>query len=162
MKRKVAENWIFDIMDALRSPILTHSQAWSDCIPKRILDIIPTARMAAILKKEELATFPEAVAFIMTRTMEAPMYREWVNIYTHVCCTVCEQYWKQDHWDELTDSRTLNQEEEELLERLRRWIYEKRRKVLRERMKAEKKAAKLESVEKENPVIEGEQLFLWK
>ncbi len=111
------------------------------------------------MKKEELATFPEAVAFIMTRTMEAPMYSEWVNIYTHVCCTVCEQYWKEDHWDEVTDRKTLTRDEEELLERLRRWIYEKRRKILKERIRAEKKAAK--SVEKKDPVIEGEQLFLW-
>ena len=129
---------VFNLMDALRSPVLTFSTSWADCLPKRLLDIIPMARLKALIQHEELATYPEVTAYIMTATLEFPMHGEWVNIYTHVSCHVCEMWWGENHWEQVTDRRELSSDEERDLRMLRQWIYEKRRKTLKERMKSEK------------------------
>jgi hypothetical protein len=130
---------IFNLMDALRSPVLTHTTSWADCIPKRLLDIITTSRMASLILHEELATYPEVTAFMMTRVMEAPMPSEWVEIYLHCSCQVCEQYWQKSHWEELQAKKVLGEyETKQFLLPLRRWIYERRRKALKEKLKKEK------------------------
>lgn len=130
---------VFDLLDALNSPIITFTTLWADCIPKRILDTIPIARMKALAVGDEMATLPEVSAYIMTRTFESPMSSEWVNIYTWVSCTVCEEYFKEDHWKEVTHSKNLSSYELCKLTQLRRWIYEKRRKALDVKIKNEKK-----------------------
>jgi hypothetical protein len=97
-KHKKEDNYIFDIMDALTAPVLTFSHHWSDTIPKRILDIVPLARMKAILQREQLATFAECVIYMYTRTLEAPMDSEWTDIYTHVSCKTLEEWFGENHW----------------------------------------------------------------
>ena len=132
------EEQVFNLMDALTSPMLTFTTSWADCIPKRILGLISLARLKALMQREEMATLPEVVAYLFTRTMEAPMSGEWVNIYTHVSCKVCEDYFNEDHWGSVTHSRTLNSDEQRYLKDLRVWIYDRRRKALKERIKSDK------------------------
>lgn len=145
---------VFDLMDALKSPILTFSQSWADTLPKRLLDIITMSRMVALMTHEEIATYPEAYAYFMTRTMEAPMQDEWVDIYLHVSCTVCEQYWKEDHWDELQAMRTLPEYHTSLLKGLRVRIYEQRRKILKSRLKGLKTKVQKEPEEKKVEIVQ--------
>lgn len=76
MKNKIAEDGIFDLMDALSSPVLTHASTWKDCIPDRLIKIVPMARMKSLLLQEKYASLAETCAFIMTRTYEAPMQSE--------------------------------------------------------------------------------------
>lgn len=138
---KDTDKFTFELMDALTSPILTYSQAWADYIPQRLLDLIKPARLVSQLLNEEMATMPEVVTYIMTATLEFPMHGEWVDIYTHCSCIVAEQYWKENHWDKVSAPRELSDYElTQFLNPLRKWIYERRRKILKERMKAEKKA----------------------
>ena len=140
LKSKIISDCIFDLMDALKSPILTYSQAWADTIPERLLKIIPIARIINLMTKEETATNPEVLAFIYTRTLEAPMSSEWVSIYSHLTCKVCEQYWKEDRWSATETLKELSEYDTNYyLKPLRRFIYEKRRKILKERMKQEAK-----------------------
>ena len=141
--KKAIDRAVFDLMDALRSPILTHAQIWADTIPERMLKIIPVARLANFIQDKQMASDPEVVVFICTRTFESPMSREWVDIYTHMCCKVLEQYFKEDQWDNVIAPRTLSDYEKGYyLNPLRKWIYQCRRKVLKERMKVETKALK--------------------
>jgi hypothetical protein len=137
-------DYAFDILDALNAPVITFSWSWADSIPQRVKQIIPQARMVALMKKEEMATYPEVVAYMITRTFEAPMHGEWVDIYMHVSCTVCEQYFNEDHWDELHAPRELQQYDMSLLNQLRRFIYEKRRKSLKEKLKTEKNEQRIQ------------------
>lgn len=141
------KKFTFDLMDALRSPIITFSTSWADCIPKRIKEIIPMARMLALHSKEEMATLPEVSAYIYTRSLESPMSSEWVNIYLWASCTVCETYFKEDRWQELSAQRQLSQYEESLMNNLRRWIYEKRRKAVKITLKEESAPEEIKSVE---------------
>jgi hypothetical protein len=151
----------FDLIDALQSPVLTHDISWADCIPKRILDVIPMARMASLMKKEELATYPEVCAFLITRAMIAPMTSEWTDIYCHVSCKVCEEYFHEDHWEKINAKRQLsNYDNLYSLLPLRQHIYNKRRDILKQRMKENKPApnCKLENIVKKDLITEYKQL----
>lgn len=130
---------IFDLMDALRSPVITHSLSWADTIPKRLLEIITTARLAKLYKHEEEASDPECVAFLYTACLEFPLSGEWVDIYTHLSCKIAQEYWQEDHWEAIQAPKVLNDYLiKEELKKLRMHIYDKRRKALKERMKSEK------------------------
>ena len=83
LSSKDTDKFTFELMDTLTSPVLTYSQAWTDCIPQRLLDLITPARLVSKLLNEEMATMPEVVTYIMTATLEFPMHGEWVDIYTH-------------------------------------------------------------------------------
>ena len=168
MKQKstTTNKYVFELMDALKSPVLTHAQSWADCIPQRILDIIPIARLKSLMLKEELATYPEVSAFIMTRCMEAPMDNEWTEIYLHVSCKVCEDYFNEDHWKELNAKKELSDYENKYhLLPLRRHIYEKRRQILKQRMKdmsiSEKEYEGLKNEVQTNPAFANLQLSLF-
>jgi|SRR6187399_860153 hypothetical protein len=125
--KRQTEKFVFEFMDMLSAPILTHSIAWKDAIPQRLIKEITLYRLIAGMQKEELATLPETVAFIMTRSFDAPMDHDWTDIYTHVSCTVCEQCWGEDHWEHVKAPRILNQYQAGMLKHLRQWIYRRRR-----------------------------------
>lgn len=163
---KESDKFVFDLTDALRAPILTHASAWADCIPERILKIIPLARMIALHNQQEMGTYEECSAFIMTAGMEAPLDSDWTDIYTHVSCTVLERWFKEDCWAEVQAPRTLTEYQRNyLLNPLRKHIWEKRRKLLRERMKSEEKLQHAPT-QQEQVIIEqaykiGDQLSLF-
>jgi len=128
---------VFDLTDALSSPFLTFCDAWADTIPERLLRIIPEARMVALRKNERLATYAECCAYIYTRTLEAPMHGEWVEIYLHVSCKTLEDWFGENHWEAsgLTP-RVLTEWHQHKLDDLRRHIYKKRREILKARLRA--------------------------
>lgn len=135
-KNKIVEDSVFDLMDALSSPVLTHSQIWTNDIPDRLIKIIPMARLRSLVLQEKFASLAEVCAFIITRTFEAPMSREWIDIYTYVSCKVCEEWWNEDHWKTgIAPESLTDYEEKQFLMPLRLWIYERRRKVLKQRLK---------------------------
>jgi len=164
MNREI-EAQVFNLMDALRSPVLTHDVSWASVIPQRILNVIPLARMKALIANEEMATEPETVAFMMTRVMNAPMDHEWAEIYCYLGCKVCEDYFGQDGWDSVKAKRTLTEyEEKHHLLPLRKWIYERRRKALKEKLKAENyEPIRNDEISKPKKVkvIEKRQMELW-
>lgn len=131
----------FDLIDALHAPILTFSASWADSIPDRLKQIMPLARMAALIKGEEMATYPEIVAYLITRSHEAPMDYEWTDIYTHVSCKVCEQWFQEDHWEAVRAPKELSTWLQGQLDDLRRHIYRKRRERLKKQINENKKRA---------------------
>lgn len=133
----------FDLIDALQSPILTHDVSWADTIPERLKKVIPMARMKALMieSEKDLATLPEVLAFMYTRVMIAPLTGEWFEIYMNVSCNVCEEWFHEDHWKTLDAKRELSTyEQTQFLLPLRQFIYERRRKILKERLKENKPA----------------------
>jgi len=146
-------------MDALESPILTHSQAWADTIPQRLLAQVTVARLANMVQKKETATDVEVAIFIYTRSLEAPMSSEWADIYFHITCKVLEQYFGENHWDDIKAPKDLDDYSiNYLLGPLRKHIYEKRRKILKQRMK---EAETTKSASTEKPGIVDGHYTLW-
>lgn len=140
-KKKQTEDFVFNFMDCLTSPIIVFKSAWQDTIPKDILKNIKLSRLLCSMQQEEMASLTETLAYIMPRTYEAPMPREWVNIYTWLGLQYAIQFKKNDQLNAMTDiaPNELSEYEMGLLNNLRRWIYDKRRKVLKDRLKSTEK-----------------------
>lgn len=133
---KIIDEQVFNLLDALQSPILTHDTSWHNVIPERLKKVIPQSRMIALMKNDEFATYEEVCAFMMTRVMLAPLTGEWFDIYMHVSCTVCQNNWNEDHWQLLEAKKKLSiYEQTQFLLPLRKFIYEKRRQYLKIKMK---------------------------
>ncbi len=143
---------VFDLMDCISSPIMVFNTLWP--LPDDLLNIIPETRMASRLKGEEFASIPEVVAYMMPRTFEAPMPYEWTNIYTWCGMEYVRQYRNIPHLDasQIAPDK-LTDHEQGLLSHLRSWIYEKRRKALKNRIKASKYSSPNQAPETKQPEL---------
>ncbi len=159
--RKEVADAAFEMVDALTGPILTFSTAWADTIPSRLLELVPTARMLALMKQEQTATYPECAIYLYTRSLEAPMDSDWTHIYTHVSCSVLQQYYKEDHWQEVQAPRQLNEWQLHKLNDLRRHIYTKRRQIVKSNVREArpKETSTLPSPPKASPSDSQPSLF---
>ncbi|GAA3553719.1 hypothetical protein [Snuella lapsa] len=155
--KKAKRDFVFELMDALTSPVIIYSTAWQDAIPKDLLKKITMSRMLCLMKGEKMASVTETVAYMMPRTFEAPMSSEWCNIYTWCGLQYATQFNSESKSmvEAMEDiaPKELSNYEQTLLNRLRLWIYEKRRKALKTSMKNDK-LKKLET-----PEIEQKCLF---
>ncbi|MDO6818433.1 hypothetical protein [Zobellia sp. 1_MG-2023] len=144
--KKRDNDFVFNFMDCLTSPIVVFKSAWQDIIPKDILKNIKLSRLLCSMQQEEMASLTEALAYMMPRTYEAPMPTEWVNIYTWLGLQYASQFKNKDQLGAMKEIATnkLSEYETGLLNNLRRWIYDKRRKALKDKLKsAEKSEAKI-------------------
>lgn len=140
--KKASSDAVFDIMDVLTSPIMVYPSAWQDMVPKHLLDNIATARMMTWVRKEHMASLTEVVAYMMPRTFEAPLPSEWVNIYTWCGLQFAKTLEKTGRilaMEEIAPQQ-LSKYEKVLLQKLRVWIYEKRRQALRDKLKTTKRS----------------------
>jgi hypothetical protein len=138
--KKHKNDFVFDIMDCLASPIIVFKSAWQDAIPKDILGKIKLSRIICSMAKVKMASTTETLAYIMPRTYEAPMPTEWVNIYTWLGLQYAIQFKKEEQLEAMTEiaPNELSDYEKGLLKNLRVWIYEKRRKALKDILKKNK------------------------
>jgi hypothetical protein len=132
-EKKAADEYSFNLMDALRSPVITASPMWADTIPARLLRELPLARMKALKKGEQMATYLECSIYLYTASLEAPMTHDWTTITCHVSCKVLEDLFNEDHWQELRATKVLNDYLMSELNKLRHSIYSKRRDLLKKR-----------------------------
>ena len=131
---------VFDICDALQSPIIMYPSPWQSFIPRRMIETIPVERMKALANDEYTATIVECAVYLYPASLEAPLDHDWTEIYLY-CCTHYMKLWQQDiKIDKDICVDTLDDHRTEMLHRLCRWMYDKRRKSLKENMRAQKKA----------------------
>jgi len=135
--KKDKSDFVFDSMDCLASPIIVFKSAWQDTIPKDILGRIKLSRIICSMTKEKMASLTETLAFIMPRTYEAPMPTEWVNIYTWLGLQYAMKSRNNGQLEAMTEiaPKELSDYEKSLLKNLQVWIYNKRRKALKDIMK---------------------------
>ena len=138
--KKDKSDFVFDFMDCLSSPIIVFKSAWQDTIPKDILGRIKLSRIICSMTKEKMASLTETLAYIMPRTYEAPMQREWANIYTWLGLQYAMQNKSKDQLEAMIEiaPKELSDYEKELLKNLRVWIYDEQRKALKDIMKKNK------------------------
>ena len=140
--KKRTNDFVFNFMDCLTSPIIVFKSAWQDTIPKDILKNIKLSRILCSMQQVEMASLTEALAYMMPRTYEAPLPMEWTNIYTWLGFQYAIKYKNSDQLDlmkEIAPSE-LSEYEIGLLNNLRRWIYDKRRKALKDKLKSTEKS----------------------
>lgn len=137
---KDKNDFVFDFMDCLVSPIIVFKSAWQDTIPKDILGRIKLSRIICSMTHEKMASLTETLTYIMPRTFEAPMSIEWVNIYTWLGLQYAIQFKKEEQLKAMVvmASNELSDYEKGLLNNLLQWIYDKRRKALKDILKRNK------------------------
>lgn len=140
-RKKAQDDFVFEFMDCLSSPIIVFSSAWKDDVPKELLDKITMSRLLCSLEGKEMTSLTEVVAYMMPRTFEVPLPSEWCNIYTWCGLQYVSQYKNTKQLDAMKEiaPEKLSDYETGLLNGLRRWIYDKRRKALNDKLKTTKK-----------------------
>lgn len=140
--KKRTNDFVFNMMDCLSSPIIVFKSAWQDAIPQDILKNVKSSRLLSSMQQEEMASLTEALAYMMPRTYEAPLPTEWVNIYTWLGLQYASQFKNKEQANAMTEIAPIKLSEYEmgLLNNLRRWIYDKRRKALKDELKSSKKS----------------------
>jgi hypothetical protein len=134
-KPKPISAGVFDLIDTVRSPIITFGWSWSDMIAPKMRAIVPFSRMKALIEGEQLASYAECSIYISSRAFEAPLDTDWTEIFVHVTCTVMETFFQEDFWESLGGLKKLNEWQTTQLTGLRRHIYDKRREELKKRLK---------------------------
>ena len=134
---KEVDNFTFDLMDCLRSPIITHSSLWANTLPKDALDKVTPERLIALLFKEKKATISEIVLYLYTASLEAPLSYEWAEIYTWCGLQFARKYRNEETIKQIIQIAPdkLSNYNTSKLESLRIWIYNKRRKALKEKLR---------------------------
>lgn len=134
---KEVDNFTFDLTDCLRSPIITHSSLWANTLPKDVLDKVTPERLIALLSKEQKATISEIVLYLYTASLEAPLSYEWAEIYTWCGLQFARKYRNEETIKQMMQIAPdkLSNYNTSKLESLRTWIYNKRRKVLKGKLK---------------------------
>lgn len=133
-------DFVFDLVDALSAPIVVFHESWADAMPRRFVDLVTMARLAANLQNEQLATEVECILYIYTWSMVTPINdHHLANIYIHLCCKVLEEMLGEDRWEIMQAPRELSNEEQQEVLNLRRRIYATRRAALKDMQKDEPK-----------------------
>ena len=127
------------------APVIVWKGAWMKDIPKWLLDWIKIDRLIALMKKEYhgIATDAEALAYMMPRTMEAPLSHEWVRIYLYLATKVMRVAKPRVELPKDVVVERLDRYEQRDLDKLKRWIWAQQTEVMRQRRREEKKAGKL-------------------
>ena len=148
--KKKSNDFVFDLMDCMTSPIIVFESAWKDIIPNEMLKNVKLSRLVASIQNEGMASFTEALVYMMPRTYEAPLPTKWVNIYTWLGLQYAMQFKGKEQSDAALEivPKELSDYEKGLLDKLRRWIFVKRRQALKKSMKEiEKSKQKTEKIE---------------
>lgn len=160
----IKNDFMLSLMDSLTAPIITYSESWADVLPKRIIDLVTMNRLIQSIKKEEMASWPEVVLYLMTASLEHPIGSDWTDIYCYASCRVEQDHFNNDYWDQLFPQRKLSRDQERYVTDLRKWIYERRRRYVSKYMSDQRKSEKQEK--NVVPAIisvqpKPEQLTLW-
>ena len=133
------------LMWAIQGPIIVHPGGWGDNPPETITSNITMNRLLesmVITKSEEatpMAPEMEAMLYISTASLEAPLDRDWTETYMTLM-----QRWilnqGKDVPDFLLDIPELNDMQKNDLKRLREWIFKKSFEEVKRKCKEMKKS----------------------
>ena len=108
------------------APIVAKESGWMDTIPDWIKNAVYKERFEIICKEYNenrigiYASYPEAMCVLMPASMDAPLNRDWTNIYTWLGKQVCIKHQKKQEEDfkRICDIEKLSRDEQEQLNRL--------------------------------------------
>lgn len=135
------DDFILDIIDPISAPVISYPSPWMDSLPKELINNITLARFLSVLKKEYKASFAEVVAYLMPRTLDAPMSHDWSEIYLWAGLQYTKVFGSEIAKKNIREIavKELDSHQYKLLDDLRYWLYNKRRQVVKARLKASKK-----------------------
>lgn len=134
------KNFVDDLLDVFKSPVVCHGHAWADMIPDWLRKAIIIERLVYLKQNKEFATDAELVAYLMTASFEGPIGGEWTDIFTYFAKQVCQRHKNNDvDFSGIAPESISDYERNYLAGDLRVKIYNSRRKHLKEILKTEKK-----------------------
>jgi len=149
---KTTEKGISDIVGTLCDPIIVMPGGWGDTLPDWIKSAITLERlmmnMRALKGEEMTGTDAEACAYLYCASLEAPMGHDWAQIYLYVAGKVYEKHRTPDSGVKMPDDirvESLNENQQDDLNRLKEWIYKKRTEIRLDRDRAERRQGREEA-----------------
>jgi len=143
---KTMEKGISDIVGVFTDPILVFPGGWGDSLPEWIKPAITMERlmenMKALKGEEMTGTDAEACAYLYTVSLTQSMDHDWTQIYLYIAGKVYERHRTKESGvtmpadiavDKLDDGQMRD------LDRLKAWIYEKRKTARLDRDRAERR-----------------------
>lgn len=82
LSTKQIDSFTFDLMDCLKSPIITYSSNWASTLPQGVVSKVTMERFFLLMAKDEKATLCEVILYLSTATLEFPLSHDWSEIYT--------------------------------------------------------------------------------
>lgn len=135
------DKFLRNTIGALSPTIIVYDESWGADLPEWLKTEITLKRFEENARgiegeKIEEATDEEAVAYLYTRSLTAPMSDGWVRIYQKVFQEVVSgKIGKENMPAEFQEDIELSSYEENQLKDLKRWIYKKREEREKERFK---------------------------
>ena len=150
-KQKSSEQYISDLVGALTDPIIVFPGGWGDTLPEWLKNAITLERLAMNMKElkgeEPTGTDAEACAYLYTACLTQPVDHDWTQIYLYIATKVYGQWGKSEIPEDIR-VETLRDDQVADLNRLKEWLYQKRRAARQEKDRArrreEKQAAQAE------------------
>jgi len=132
--------WISDLVGVFTDPIIVMPGGWDETLPDWIKKAITLERLlenARHLQRHEMtATDAEAVAYLYTASLTAPLNNEWTKIYLFLVGKVMAQHQKTEISVDIK-VESLNDYQHSELKRFKRWLYETRIQARKTRAKTE-------------------------
>ena len=154
-----AEKGISEIVGVFCDPIIVMPGGWGDTLPDWIKGAITLERLIENIKltkgEEMTGTDAEACAYLYTASLEAPMDSDWSQIYLYIATKVIEKQRTPQTGVAMPEDirvESLNRNQEDDLNRLKRWIYERRIKNRQERDRGERRQKKEEKAARDRMI----------
>ena len=138
---------ISDLVGALTDPIIVMPGGWRDTLPSWIKEAITIERLFENVKhlngEEPTGTNAEAVAYLYTASLTAPMDRDWAEIYLYLTRKVMLQN-KNIEGDVPPDIKveSINDYQQGELRRFKSWLYAIRVRARHDKDRADRRGQK--------------------
>ena len=143
---KTMEKGISDIVGVFTDPILVFPGGWGDTLPDWLKSTITLERLMSNvgdLKTGEMTgTDAEACAYLMTASLTFPFDHDWTKIYLYIAGKTYTRWRTKESGVEMPEDirvESLNDEQMRDLNRLKAWIYEKRKTARLDRDRVERR-----------------------
>ena len=151
------ERWISDIVGALTDPIIVMPGGWGDDLPEWLKTRVTMERLIenvqAMHENRGLtATDAEAACYLFTASLTAPIGSDWTHVYLYVAGGEMKDTMPED-----IKVESINRNQQDDLDRLKRWIYDTRVTARKEKERGERRERRKEEATK----IKTEQLALF-
>ena len=136
------------LFSAFERPVVYDSmgRAWVDTLPKWIKNEILLERLIQVMKGQEgKATDAEVVAHLYTACMARALPHEWVNIYAYLVCRLMRRAKRASNIDQIEKElkvRPLDDYEQQLLNRLKRNIWDSGMRASKQKRRERKRMLK--------------------
>jgi hypothetical protein len=154
-KERPEGDWISDIVGVFYDPIIVSPGGWGDTLPDWVKQAIKLERLMMNVKvvhgEQPTGTDCEAMAYLYTRSLEAPMGHDWSQIYLYIAGK-CYERWGSIHGFKSSlpeDIRVTELDRNQMsdLNELKGFIYRARIKARKEKERQERREKKQEAAE---------------